>query len=154
MPPSLPLCVGCVICKCTDSCSRSPSFDSAVDVINGSANCDSSQTRWEQLWQPISTLSLFFRYGPLSLKYTGAHWTIFTDTLAQPIPRDCTLKHLGSSVWCTFYLPCLVLGFPFSFHPVIFLLIFFLPSSLFSTATRHNFSALWPSLPPRAYLSF
>ncbi|KAM7419142.1 hypothetical protein PAMA_016320 [Pampus argenteus] len=35
---------GCVICKCADSCSRSPSFDSAVGVINGSVNCDSSQT--------------------------------------------------------------------------------------------------------------
>lgn len=45
MPSSLPLHVGCVICKCSDSCSRSPSFDSAVGVINGSVNCDSSQTR-------------------------------------------------------------------------------------------------------------
>lgn len=39
---SLPRRAGRVICKCADSCSPSPGFDSAVDVINSSANCDSS----------------------------------------------------------------------------------------------------------------
>lgn len=151
MPPSSPLHVGCVICKCTDSCSRSPSFDSAVGVINGSANCDSSQTRWEQLCQPISTLSfsLFSHCGllspsfSLSLSDTYAHIVgyLLRHSLRplQTHAQKLTLKHLGSS-------PS---GWPVHCYPVIFLLLSF----LFSTKPCSNISALWPCLPPQAYLS-
>lgn len=119
MPASLPLRVGCVICKCADSCSRSPSFDSAVGVINGSANCDSSQTRWERLPQPISSLYffLFLSLWSLSLTHTltlflsvtqthiSYHWRLFNycDT---HLPPKLTLKHLRVIGWPAPFIPC------------------------------------------------
>lgn len=152
VPPSLPLHVGCVICKCADSCSRSPSFDSAVGVINGSANCDSSQTRWEQLRQPISTLFLSFLsvWSPLSISITHTHCMIFTETLAHLPPKtNPETLEMGSSPsgWLVRCFPAL------SRLGSSFVLIFLLPSFLFPTTPCSNFSALWPSHPPRAYLS-
>lgn len=150
MPSSLPLHVGCVICKCADSCSRSPSFDSAVAVINGSANCDSSQTRWEQLCQPVSTLSFYLFCGLFSVPQTHIVGYLLRRLLKHWSPK-LTLKQSASSPssWLEHYLPSPVSGFSSSFHPVIFLLL----SLLFSTTPSSNFSAPWPSLSPQAYLS-
>lgn len=144
MLPSLPLHVGCVICKCADSCSPSPSFDSAVDVINSSANCDSSQSRWE-LYQPISTLYSLPLWPSLCEKqactlndicWHTAHptpktapWTVW-DRLPQTV--QCFIWNVSFSVF---------LPLPSCHLPALFLVR--LPLS----TTRNNFSAAWPSPP-------
>lgn len=117
MSSSLPLHVGCVICKCADSCSRSLTFDSAVGVINSSANCDSSQTR---LRQPISTLCLssFPLWPPLCGSPEHTLFDIYRDTYwdtCTPIWPWNVWGHVPVAGCCIVSLPSLVLGPPSSF---------------------------------------
>lgn len=120
--PSLPRRAGRVICKCADSCSPSPGFDSAVDVINSSANCDSSQSRWELSanWHaPFpSTVAFALSEKERKKKKNGVRIGRYS------LPRS-PLRHIVSyflflffSLKCVFGLPPLLLPHPsLSNHP-------------------------------------
>lgn len=139
--------IRCVIWKCSDSCSRSQSFDLAVDVINGaSITCKAHS------------------YLSLLTGSTLSHWhthNLRIPNLWLPIPQNYTSQHprsssyggrcMGMRTWiakifeelktslkCVFLLPVLVLPPFILFWSTKFLFSFLGLHRLYRLTSQHS----------------